>query len=457
MARPIPWAPAVTTARLPSSLLTKPHGLHVRGTLIYRPAARGVGMTGSKWWRIGGSLALGLFIAYLDRTNLSVAIPSVAKDLGFSGERFAIVGSWALTIFLVGYGLANILGGLFTSRLDPKLTVIACFAIWSVATVVVALTHSVLVLLVCRFILGVAEGVYWPQQSRFVNAWFDSKERTRANAVVQYSGQYLALAIGFMVLMPIYRAWGWRSLFLITGGLGLLIIIPLYVVALPREAQAPYARTRAQAATGALTLASLGGPGFLLLVFSYLTQAMLFWGITLWIPLAVASLGYTDTAQSVAASLPYLAALLLAVPISRLSDRIGRRTEVAAFGLLVPGVLLMLLPALHSGDAKLAVITITLGLYASSYSPNIWSIVQSSVDPAAVSAAAGTINGVGAAGGALAGFMVGLMVHSMGSYGLAFAALGVSVILGGLSLLAFARISTTGRGQRHGTASVTPE
>jgi MFS family permease len=403
-------------------------------------------MIRSRWWRIGGSLAAGLFVAYLDRTNLSVAIPSVAKDLGFGGERFAVIGSWALTIFLVGYGLANIAGGLLTARRDPKFTVIACFAIWSVATVIVALTHSVTVLLVCRFILGMAEGVYWPQQSRFVNAWFDPRERTRANAVVQYSGQYLALAIGFMVLMPIYRALGWRPLFLITGALGLITIVPLYVAWLPREADAPHVRREAQATTRPLTLTSLGGPAFLLLVFSYLTQAMLFWGITLWIPLAVASLGYANSAQSIAASLPYLTALLLAVPVSRLSDRIGRRTEVAAFGLLVPGAILMLLPHLQSGDAKLAVITITLGLYASSYSPNIWSIVQSSVEPAAVSAAAGIINGIGAAGGALAGFMVGLMVRSTGSYVVAFAGLGVLVILGGLSLLGFARIKRSGCG-----------
>jgi MFS family permease len=401
-------------------------------------------MARSKWWRIGGSLAIGLFVAYLDRTNLSVAIPSVAKDLGFGGERFAIVGSGALTIFLVGYGLANVLGGVLTARRDPKATVIACFALWSIATLVAALTHSLTVLLACRFILGVAEGVYWPQQSRFVNAWFDREERTRANAVVQYSGQYLALAVGFMVLMPIYRAWGWRSLFLITGALGLIIIVPLYLLALPREADAPYVRSPTQAAARPLTLASLGGPAFLLLVFSYLTQAMLFWGITLWIPLAVASLGYADTAQSVAASLPYLTALLMAVPVSHLSDRIGRRTEVAAFGLLVPGAVIMLLPLLHSGDAKLAVIILTLGLYASSYSPNIWSIVQSSVEPAVVGAAAGAINGVGAFGGVAAGFMVGLMVRSTGSYVAAFAVLGVLVILGGLSLLAFARIRRGG-------------
>jgi MFS family permease len=64
-------------------------------------------MRGSRWWRIGGSLMVGLFVAYLDRSNLSVGLPSVAEDLGFPGDRFAVISSWALTIFLIGYAVGQ--------------------------------------------------------------------------------------------------------------------------------------------------------------------------------------------------------------------------------------------------------------------------------------------------------------------------------------------------------------
>ena len=33
---------------------------------------------------------IGLFVAYLDRTNLSVAMPQLSKDLGFAGDNFAV-------------------------------------------------------------------------------------------------------------------------------------------------------------------------------------------------------------------------------------------------------------------------------------------------------------------------------------------------------------------------------
>ncbi|MDR5794940.1 MFS transporter [Caballeronia sp. LZ008] len=399
-------------------------------------------MTQSKWWSIGGSLMLGLCVAYLDRTTLSVGLQSVAQEMGFAGERFAVTASLALTIFLVGYALANVLGGILTRRFDPKPVVIWTFALWSAATVYVGFTSSLVVLLACRLILGVAEGIYWPQQSRFAKAWFAPDERTKANAIIQYYGQYLALAFGFIVLTPIYHAFGWRSMFFLMGGIGLVIVVPLYMAKLKPEFEAPYRTPPAQsAAAGKLTFASLGGAPFLLLLLSYVTQGMLFWGVTLWIPLAVQSVGFTGMSQAFASSLPYIAAVLLALPMSRISDRTGKRVLIAALGLLIPGVLMMLLPMVSSGYAKLGLITVALGLYASSYTPNIWSIVQSSIEPQAIGPASGIINGIGAGGGGtIAGFLVGLLYRSTGSYMSGFVVLGALVILGGISLLAYGRV-----------------
>lgn len=398
-------------------------------------------MVQSKWWNIGGSLMIGLFVAYLDRTNLSVGIQSVAKDLGFAGDHFAVTASWALTIFLIGYAFANFFGGILTTRLDPKTVVIWCFAIWSIATLIIGFTSSLFVLLACRLILGVAEGVYWPQQSRFAKAWFAPNERANANALIQYYGQYLALALGFMILTPIFHAFGWRTLFFLTGTIGLVFIVPFYIVKLRPESEAPYRAVESVQATPKLTFAALGGPAFLLLVLSYITQGMLFWGITLWIPLAVRSLGFTGVSQGIASALPFFAAVIFALPMTRISDRTGRRILIATLGMLIPGAMMMMLPLVHSGYGKLAVITIALGYYASSYTPNIWSILQASVAPEAVGPASGIINGLGAGGGGtIAGFLVGLMKSYTGSYMSGFIVLGALVVVGGISLAIYGRL-----------------
>ncbi|VEB51072.1 Vesicular glutamate transporter 3 VGluT3, Solute carrier family 17 member 8 [Salmonella enterica subsp. enterica] len=57
------------------------------------------------------------------------------------------------------------------------------------------------VILICRLVLGITEGIYWPQQSRFASDWFSDKERTQANSIIQYYGQFLALGLGFMIFV----------------------------------------------------------------------------------------------------------------------------------------------------------------------------------------------------------------------------------------------------------------
>lgn len=139
-----------------------------------------------KWLRIGATLMFGLFVAYLDRSNLSVTLPTITHDLNIDGATASIV----LTIFLIGYAFSNIFGGVFTQRYDPKKIVILMVLIWSIATVFVGFTSSVYVILICRLVLGITEGIYWPQQSRFASDWFSDKERTQANSIIQYYGQF---------------------------------------------------------------------------------------------------------------------------------------------------------------------------------------------------------------------------------------------------------------------------
>ncbi|HBC97355.1 MAG TPA: MFS transporter [Clostridium sp.] len=393
-----------------------------------------------KWMRIGGTLMIGLFIAYLDRSTLSVSLTSLSKELGFAGSNYAVVSSWVLTAFLIGYACANVFGGFLTNKFDPKTVAITMIAFWSIITLLTGFVTSVSTLIVFRICLGIAEGVYWPQQSRFARSWFNNKELTTANSVIQYYGQFLALALGFVILTPIYNHFQWHVLFYITGGAGLFIVVPLYVKMLKRQSEAPYAIDK-EVAKNKVTFKALGGAPFLLILFSYISQGMLFWGITLWLPIAVKSLGFTGFANGFASSLPYFAAVILALPMSYISDKTGKRSKIAALGLIIPGILLMLLSQIDNNYLKLGIITISLGYYASSYTPNIWTIIQSNVEPEAVGPASGIINGLGAGGGGtIAGFIVGLMYKATGSYMSGFIILGLITVLGGFALLLFEKV-----------------
>lgn len=244
-----------------------------------------------------------------------------------------------------------------------------------------------------------------------------------------------------MILSPLDAAFGWRNVFIITGVIGIVVVVPLYITMLKKQEEAPYYRAPAPTEKTKLTLESLGGPPFLLLIFTYITQGMLFWGITLWIPMVVNSLGYTGFSKALVSSLPYLTAVILAIPISWISDKTQKRVLIASLGLLIPGVMLFLLPFVDAPGFKITLITLAMGYYAASFTPNIWSIIQSNVKPHAIGPASGIINGIGAGGGGtLAGLMVGYFYRTTGSYMQGFMVLGCIVILGGASLLIYGRI-----------------
>lgn len=396
----------------------------------------------SKWFRIGVTLMVGLFVAYLDRSNLSIALPGMEKELGIDG---AATKSLALTGFLIGYALANFFGGFLANRLNPKITIVTMVFLWSVVQIMTAWISSAALLIAFRIILGIAEGIYWPQQFRFARAWFNKDEITRGTNLIQFYGQFLALSLGFIILTPIFDHLGWKWVFYITGGMGVFIVVPMFLAFLknsPDKASAPDEPVEEpEAAGGKISFSDLGGAPFLLLVFSYFANGMLFWGITLFIPMAVLSLGFSGFSQGVASALPYFLAIVLAIPVSWYSDKTQKRGLIAACGLGSAGLFLIALPFIDSPFGKLALITLAIAWFTSCYTTNIWSIITSSVKKSAVGPAAGVINGVGAGlGGTTAGFVVQYLQSWSGSYVPGFTVLGVVAILGGLSVYTYSRI-----------------
>ncbi|QKJ88398.1 MFS transporter [Paramixta manurensis] len=397
-------------------------------------------MLQSKWFRIGFTLMVSLFVAYLDRSNLSIALPGMEKALGIDG---AATKSLALTGFLIGYALANFFGGFLTNKLDPRLTMIGMVLLWSLVQIMTGWVNSAAVLIVFRIILGVAEGIYWPQQFRLARAWFNKDEITRGTNLIQFYGQFLALALGFLILTPIFNLMGWQWVFYITGGMGVFIVVPMLWVFLKNAPDNRQQTVSPEPAvqTAKIRFSDLGGAPFLLLIFSYFANGMLFWGITLFIPLVVTSLGFHGIAQGFASGLPYFLAILLAIPISRFSDKTQQRGPIAAFGLGSAGIFLIILPFIDSAPGKLCLITLAIAWFTSCYTTNIWSIITASVSKQAVGPAAGVINGIGAGlGGTTAGFVVEYLHSYSGSYVPGFTVLGVVAIAGGISVYSYCRI-----------------
>lgn len=401
-----------------------------------------------RWITVGLLLAVGLFVAYLDRSNLSIGIHGVARDLDFEGDAFPAISSLMLTAFLWGYLVSNLLGGVLTARFDAKWILLITVLGYSVCTLLIGFTHDVTTLIILRVGVGIFEGFYWPQQFRLAKAWFDESEMSRASAMIQYYGQYFALALGFFVMTPVYAALDWRPLFWILGAIGIVVIVPLYAFYLRSQPGASLfaplriATDKQSGPRERFTFSSLGGWKFVLIVFSYFTNGMLFWGITLFLPQTVATFELNPTLSGLAAATPYLVSLVLTIPMIAISDKTGKRGSIAVSGLIVGGVLIACLPFTSDPILEFILISLGLGYFTAAYTPNIWAIAVTRLSSSAVGPATGIINGFGAGGGGIvAGALVGALLAATGSYFTGFAVLGLAAIAGGLALAVYVRLT----------------
>src|SRR3712207_649054 len=144
------------------------------------------------------------FIAVVDTTIVSIALPSMRRELGFSGAD----AQWILN----GYALA--FGGLLLGRAGDlygrRHLFVAGLAVFAAASLVGGLSWEPWVLVVARFLQGVGAAALVPASLSLLTAIFaEGEERNRAISV------YGAMAaLGFVVGMVgggvITEFLGWR-------------------------------------------------------------------------------------------------------------------------------------------------------------------------------------------------------------------------------------------------------
>lgn len=166
---------------------------------------------------IAAMLFVSVVINYLDRANLSVAAPQLAKDIGFDDTQKG----WVLAAFGWTYAALQVPGGLLVDRIPPRVLYPVVISLWSLATIGLGFVGSVAGLIGLRLLVGALEAPSYPINNRVVTTWFP--ERERATAVGFYtSGQFVGLAFLSPLLYALQNAFGWQMVFLVTGGVGVL-------------------------------------------------------------------------------------------------------------------------------------------------------------------------------------------------------------------------------------------
>ncbi|TCM19761.1 sugar phosphate permease [Novosphingobium sp. PhB165] len=220
-------------------------------------------------WAVLLLLALGVMIAFVDRTSISSAL----ADAPFI-QHFGMTDmdrGWVNAAFFWSYGLIQIPAGWLVDRYGVKTPYTICFVLWCLATAVTGLISTMFALILMRFIVGAAEAVVMPASYRWIRNNF--KEGQSGTAVGLFAmGNKFGPAIGAPIAAWLITAYDWRVMFIATGAVGLVWLLPwMFLVKndLPRREDMAAIKRKASSVTFASILSSPLVWGTLVVNFCY--------------------------------------------------------------------------------------------------------------------------------------------------------------------------------------------
>ena len=175
---------------------------------------------GSRWparYTVVLLAAMAVFICYMDRVIISVAIIPMAADYAWSPEQQGRV----LSSFFVGYLLTQVAGGWLAERYGGKIVLGFGVVFWSFFTLLtpIAAAGGMTALLVTRVLMGVGEGVTFPSIYALFGRWIPLTERSRAIGML-FSLIPLGSVFALLATPWIVARFGWEVAFYAFGLVG---------------------------------------------------------------------------------------------------------------------------------------------------------------------------------------------------------------------------------------------
>ena len=404
---------------------------------------------GTRWWRVVAPILIACIISFMDRVNISFALPGgMEADLGITSQMAGLTSG----IFFIGYLFLQIPGGRAAVNGSGKRFIAWSLVAWAIVSVATGFVTNHYQVLVLRFVLGVAEGGMLPVVLTMISNWFPDREIGRANAFVM-----MFAPIGGMVTAPIsgaiIQSLDWRWLFIIEGLLSIVVLAVWWWLISDRPQEARWlpaaereyllaeferdrqARSLKQPVSNAPLRDVFRNSSLMKLValnFFYQTGD---YGYTLWLPTILKNLtGANMAGVGLLAIVPFVATIIGIYVISMLSDKTGKRRLWVMISLLCFAAALLASVVLRHNIIAAYIALVVCGFFLKAATSPFWSIPGRIASAEVAGGARGVINGLGNLGGFCGPWLVGMMIYLYGQ-NMAVCALAGSLVIAALITL----------------------
>ena len=403
-------------------------------------------------WRLVPVLLAAYIANYIDRTNIGFAALTMNSELGFSPAVYG----FGAGIFFLSYALFQVPSNLVLHRVGARRWICFIIALWGFASTGTAFIRGAGDFYAVRFLLGIAEAGLVPGVVLYLTLWFPKAWLCRTTAIFM-TATGIAPIIGgplasfILRLNGAFGISGWRWLFVVEGLSPLLVAAAVFVLLPDRPSYAQWLtdeekrfieqRIRQEdAAKERSVMRALRDVRVLLLGLGYGLQLFGGYGLTLWMPLVIQQMGFSNSATGFVTALVFLAALPAMVLWARHSDQNEERIKhAAAAGLLMSASFAVAAASPFDSITLLALALAAIG--AGSLLAPYYGIPPLFLTGPAMAGGFALMNAMANLLGGFGGqYAIGFLRQQTGNYSAVFAVLSASTLLTALIVLGVGRL-----------------
>jgi ACS family tartrate transporter-like MFS transporter len=285
-------------------------------------------------------LILMMFIAFMDRTNISFVAAYMNHDIGLNTRQFGLGAS----LFFLGYLLFEVPSNLMMARVGARRWLARIMITWGIVSSCSAFVTGCGEFYAARFLLGVAEAGFIPGVMLYLSYWSPQRYLGKFTGwfmmVIPISASLTALiTAALLALDHVAGMAGWRWAFLLEGVPAVLIgcFVLRYLADTPesaswlddtqkRQLQTLIAADRIERhpASGGMLRQALATPQVWIfgVAYFFLNIAL---GAQTWFPLAVHPFHLSRIQETILVAIPSALASLAMMLWARRSDRANER------------------------------------------------------------------------------------------------------------------------------------
>src|SRR5579884_569530 len=395
-----------------------------------------------KWWVVAMLWSVSFF-NYADRSAVFAVFPLLEREMHLSTVQLGLLGS----SFAWMYGLLAPFSGSLVDRIQRKKAVLGGLCAWSLIASCTSLARGFGQLLSFTTAEGVGESLYYPASMSMISDYHGTQTRSRAMGLHQTS-VYVGTVAGAFFSGLIGERFGWRWSFVVFGGFGLLLVLPLLKALREPQRTQDVEGTAVSKPSLARFLGNLSHtPAALLLLAGFCCANFVAMVLLSWMPKFLYDrFGMSVALAGLSATVFVQFASMCGSPLGGwLADRMrakytGGRMVVQAAALFCGAPFVFICSRAHS-MALLSFALVIWGLFKGIYDANIFASLYDVIPAESRGTGAGVMNMVGwLGGGGLAPVAIGACAERIGLA----ASLGLTAgvyILGGCVLVAASRLS----------------